>query len=95
MRTKHTFSTMFCQQTTRAVNNEAGPYLRITVDGKRLNVSLKRRIPIDLWDRKRKKAKQVNQYPDELKSKIFQIYQELKYRDQLITAQIIKAKFIF
>lgn len=101
MRTKHTFSTMFWQQTTKAVNNEAGLYLRITVDGKRLNVSLKRRIPIDLWDPKKKKAKgtsakakQINQYLDEVKSKIFQIYQELKYRDQLITAQIIKAKFM-
>ncbi|MFD0932532.1 site-specific integrase [Psychroflexus salinarum] len=100
MRTKHTFSTMFWQQTTRAVNNEAGIYLRITVDGKRLNVSLKRRIPIDLWDAKSKKAKgasakakQINQYLDEVKNKVFQIYQELKYRDQLITAQIIKAKF--
>lgn len=101
MRTKHTFSTMFWQQTTRAINNEATLYLRITVDGKRLNVSLKRRIPINLWDAKKKKAKgtsakakQINQYLDEVLNKVFQIYQELKYSDQLITVQIIKAKFI-
>lgn len=101
MRTKHTFSAMFWLQTTRAVNNEAGLYLRITVDGKRVNVSLKRRVPIDLWDAKKKKAKgtfakakQINHYLDEVANKVFQIYQELKYSDQLITAQIIKAKFI-
>jgi hypothetical protein len=91
---------MFWLQTTRAINDEAGLYLRITVDGKRLNVSLKKRIPIDLWDANKKivistsiKARQLNHCIEEVKSKVFQIYQDLKYRDEIITAKIIKSRF--
>jgi len=69
MRTKHTFSTFFWLQTTRAINEEALLYVRITVDGKRVNISLKKRVPITLWDKKKKKAKgsspiarQINSY---------------------------------
>ncbi|MDX1774037.1 site-specific integrase [Oceanihabitans sediminis] len=98
MRTKHTFSTFFWLQTTRAINEEALLYVRITVDGKRVNISLKKRVPITLWDKKKKKAKgssplarQINSYIEEVNTKLFQIYQDLKYQDQLITAKLIKA----
>ncbi|WP_452228958.1 site-specific integrase [Lacinutrix sp. MEBiC02404] len=98
MRTKHTFSTIFWLQTTRAINNEALLYIRITVDGKRVNLSLKKRVPLSLWDAKKKKAKgssaqarQINIYMDEVRTKLFQIYQDLKFKGELITAQLIKS----
>ncbi|GGW73536.1 integrase-like protein [Winogradskyella epiphytica] len=98
MRAKHTFSTFFWLHTTRVVNQDAPLYLRVTVDGKRVNISLKRRVPISIWDQKKKKAKgtsaaarQINLYIDEVNSKIFQIYQDLKFKDELITAKLIKA----
>src|SRR5690606_7570831 len=100
MRTKQTFSTLFWLQTTRAINNEALIYIRITVDGKRVNLSLKRRMPIDLWDSSKKRAKgtsalsrQFNQYLEEVHSQIFQIYQDLKYKGELITAALVKAHY--
>lgn len=100
MRTKHTFSTFFWLQTTRAINNEALFYIRITVDGKRVNLSLKRRVPVALWDARKKKtkgttaqAKQINLYIDEVSTKLFQIYQDLKFKDELIAAQLIKANY--
>ncbi len=100
MRTKHTFSTLFWLQTTRAINNEALLYIRITVNGKRVNLSLKRRVPVSIWDAKKKKAKgttalarQINLYIDEVSNKLFQIYQNLKFKDELITAQLIKAHY--
>lgn len=100
MRTKHTFSIRFWQQVARATNGEAGLYVRITVNGKRLDISLKKRIPLSLWDDKKKKAKghsgkarQLNEYLEEVQSRLFSIYKDLKYRDQMITAQIIKAAF--
>jgi len=98
MRTKHTFSTFFWLQTTRAINNEALLYIRITVDGKRVNLSLKKRVPVSLWDAKKKKAKgtssqskQINLYIEEVSTKLFQIYQDLKFKDELITAKLIKS----
>ncbi|WP_055445540.1 site-specific integrase [Lacinutrix himadriensis] len=100
MRTKHTFSTIFWLQTTRAINNEALLYIRITVDGKRVNLSLKKRVPLSLWDAKKKKAKgssaqarQINLYMDEVSTQLFQIYQDLKFKDELITAQLIKSMY--
>lgn len=101
MRTKHTFSIRFWQQVARATNGEAGLYVRITVNGKRLDISLKKRIPLSLWDDKKKKAKghsgqarQLNEYLEEVQSRLFSIYKDLKYRDEMITAQIIKARFL-
>ncbi|ARN77183.1 integrase [Nonlabens spongiae] len=100
MRTKQTFSIRFWQQVARATNGEAGLYVRITVNGKRLDISLKRRVPLSLWDDKKKqakghstKARQINEYLEEVRSRLFDIYKELKYRDKIITAQIIKAAF--
>lgn len=100
MRTKHTFSTFFWLQTTRAINNEALLYIRITVDGKRVNLSLKKRVPVSLWDAKKKKAKgtsaqskQINLYIEEVSTKLFQIYQDLKFKDELITAKLIKSLY--
>ncbi|MGJ8551094.1 site-specific integrase [Winogradskyella wichelsiae] len=100
MRTKHTFSTFFWLQTTRAINNEASLYIRITVDGKRVNLSLKKRVPVSLWDAKKKKvkgtsaqSKQINFYIEEVSTKLFQIYQDLKFKDELITAKLIKSLY--
>lgn len=100
MRTKHTFSTFFWLQTTRAINNEASLYIRITVDGKRVNLSLKKRVPIAIWDAKSKKAKgysakskQINLYIEEVSTKLFQIYQDLKFKEELITAKLIKSLY--
>ncbi|MEO5790005.1 site-specific integrase, partial [Gelidibacter sp.] len=100
MRTKQTFSTLFWLQTTRAINNEALIYIRITVDRKLVNLSLKRKMPVDLWDSTRKKAKgtsalsrQINFYLEEVNSQIFQIYQDLKFKGELITAELVKAHY--
>ncbi|WP_445956556.1 Arm DNA-binding domain-containing protein, partial [Yeosuana sp.] len=56
MRAQNTFSTLFLVQSSRAINNEAPLYARITVNGKRIDISLKRKIPLQLWDSTKKKA---------------------------------------
>lgn len=57
-------------------------------------------MPIDLWDSSKKKAKgtsalsrQINFYLEEVNSQIFQIYQDLKYKGELITAELVKAHY--
>jgi len=101
MRTKTTFSTIFWLQSSRAINNEALLYARITVNQKRLNVSLKKKITVSIWDPKLKKAKgksaeakQINQYLTQVNAQLFQIYQDLSFKNQLITAQLIKSTFL-
>lgn len=100
MRTSKTFSIRFWADTRNAQNNQALIYLRLTVNQKRLSLSLKRRVSIDLWDAKNQRlrgnsneAKQINQYFEEVRTQLFQIFRDLKYNDELITAQKIKSLY--
>lgn len=101
MKTSKTFSILFWINASRAKNNEAEIYARITVDRKRVNISLKRKVNVNLWDISKKRvkghttsAKQINNYLDQTYTNLFQVYQDLKYKGELITAQLIKATYL-
>ena len=100
MRSTNTFSILFWADQKNATNGEALVYARITVNQKRANISLKRRVPVKLWDPKKNRSKgtsaearQLNQYIDQTYTKLFQIYQDLKFQEKLITAKLIKAHY--
>lgn len=100
MRSTKTFSILFWADQKNATNGEALVYARITVNQKRANISLKRRVPVKLWDPKKNRSKgassgsrQLNQYIDQTYTKLFQIYQDLKFQEKLITAKLIKAHY--
>jgi len=101
MRSTNTFTIIFWADRKNARNEEALIYARITVNQKRANISLKRRVPLGLWDIKKNRckgsspnARQINEYLDQTYTKFFQIYQDLKYAEKLITSQLIKAHFV-
>ncbi|MGW9684907.1 site-specific integrase [Flagellimonas sp. 2504JD1-5] len=101
MRTSSTFSILFWIYSKRVKNNQAPLYARITVDRQKLNISLKRRVHIGLWDPQKQrvkgigeKSRSINQYLDEVYTKLFLCYQELRTEDKRITPQAIKSKFI-
>ncbi|MCR9066626.1 MAG: site-specific integrase [Cytophagales bacterium] len=100
MRTPNTFSILFWADQKNAKQNLALLYVRITVNQKRINISLKQKISLDLWDAKKKKAKgtsnkarQINEYLIQVQTQLFQCYQDLKFKGQLITAELIKAGY--
>lgn len=100
MRSTNTFSILFWADQNNTSDDQALLYARITVDGKRVNISLKRKLAIALWDAKKKRAKgtsteakQINLYLDQTHSQLFQLYQDLKFKGELITAQLIKANY--
>ncbi|MGJ5641533.1 site-specific integrase [Formosa sp. S-31] len=101
MSTRSTFNLLFWVNTSRIKNNEVSLYARITVDGKRTNISLNRKITLSLWDSNKGKAKGSNQeskalnkYLDQLRAKIYQSYEDLISEEKLITAQLIKSRFL-
>ena len=100
MRTSKSFSVLFWvkQQTSES---EGLIYARITVDQKRVNVSLKRKVPLALWDHRAKrlagtsaKVRHINQYIDRCQAQFYDCYQELKSQHKLITAKLIKSSFL-
>ncbi|MBD0833672.1 site-specific integrase [Aestuariibaculum sediminum] len=101
MSTRSTFNLLFWVNTSRIKNKEVSLYARITVDGKRANISLQRRVPLSNWDSNKGKAKgskreakALNKYLDQVRAKIYQSYEDLISEDKLITAQLIKSRFL-
>lgn len=101
MRTTNTFSVLFWLDQKNTKNNQGLLYVRINVNQKRVNISLKRKIDINLWQSQLKKAKgnsaqakSINQHLLKVNAKLFDIYQDLIYKNELITAQLIKAIYL-
>lgn len=101
MRTSSTFSILFWVYRKRAVNNKANIYIRVTLNGKRVNISLKRKINISTWDEKLQRASGTNKdsrilnlYLNEVQSKVYRIYEDFKREEVPFTSQMVKAKFL-
>ena len=101
MKTTATFSILFWADFSRAKANQASVYVRITVNGKRATISLKRKVPVSDWDAHKGRSRGTNQnarifnyYLEEVNSGIFKCYQELKLEHKLITSQAIKARYL-
>ena len=101
MHSSNSFSILFWAYTSRAKNQQVNIYVRITVNGKRANISLNQKVNINTWDSVRQRSsgnsessRTLNQYLDQVHARIVQCYQDLKFKDQLITADLIKANFL-
>jgi len=101
MKTSSTFSILIWINASRAKNNEAEIFARITVNQKRANISLKRKININSWNKSNSRAKGnsqnarlLNQYLDNVKARLVQIHQDLINKDNLLTAKLIKSIYL-
>lgn len=101
MKNRPTFSLLFWANTSRIKNDQVPVYARITVNGKRTNLSLQRRIPVSSWDANKSKAKGTkqqtrlfNKYLEQVRAKIYESYEDLLSENKLITAQLIKSRFL-
>jgi len=101
MQNSQTFSILFWINASRAKNNLAEIYARVTVNQKRINISLKRKVSINSWDKNKSRVKGkgqlariTNDYLNQVQVKLFRCQQELKNEDRVITAKIIKSRFL-
>lgn len=101
MQSQTTFTLSFWVNATRAKNNQVSVYGRITVNGKRANISLKRKVVISEWDSNKGRARGnkqesrlLNRYLDQVKNRIYEAHDELVKEKVFICAQSIKARFL-
>ena len=101
MRSTTTFSTIFFIRKLKASETEGALYCRITYNTQPLEFSLKRRIPISLWNAKRNnlkgnspKARSLNTFIQETRTEIYNVYEELRKSRGHFTVNSIKAKYL-
>lgn len=93
-----TFSVLFFVRKTSADTSKFSIYARITVDGKRAEISLKRSIPVNKWDSKKGRGRGaaqdvrvLNQYLDQVYTRLLECHKQLCSENKKISALNIKA----
>ena len=101
MQTKHTFTTLFWINKTKAKQGEAPIYARITVDGVRAELSIKKSVSPDNWNNESglvkgnsENARTINNYIQQVRRQLFACYQEMLSNKKLVTADAIKNMYL-
>jgi integrase len=101
MTTTNTFGVVVFIKRQKGRNDHAPIYARITVDGKRVELSIKKDIHMDNWNYgkgmakgKSEEIKAFNTYLEQIRSRMVECYQQLQLKKQLITAEAVKNKFL-
>ena len=101
MKTVHTFSILFWIRRKKLQDGKAPVYARVTIDGKRSEISVKRNIEPERWDIKKGLAKgskeesrAVNDYLGQVRNHLYECYTELKQQKKCISSESVKARYL-
>ena len=94
---RRTFSIMYMIRRARLLKNQEVPiYMRITVDGERAEISLKRSVIPAHWNEIKgcaksgtPFAKELNFFLEQIRHKVYEHQQDLINRDKIVTASAI------
>jgi site-specific recombinase XerD len=96
-----TFSILFWIEKSREKNGKANLSARITVDGKRVEISAQRKVSIIEWDpdaqmvmSRTAEAKEINNHIIAMKAKLLSCQTKLEAREEPITAETVKNEYI-
>jgi site-specific recombinase XerD len=97
----NTFGISFFLKKRKDLKAQPAIYLRITVNQKRTEFSIKRTIDELNWNSVRGMAKgskneftQLNSYLEKLRSRVVECYQELTLQKKVVTAELVKNTFL-
>lgn len=97
----NSFGVLFYLKRAKKKHGECPIYVRITVNGQRVELSTKRTVEESSWNIERGMAKatkfdlkELNVYLEELRSRLVSIYQDARFQNKHITAEGIKNKFL-
>jgi len=100
MRTRTTFGISFFIKKYKASKGQAPIYVRITVNGKSIDLSVKRKVAIENWDAgkcqakgNRSEAKELNDYLGSIQSRLYECRGELEREKKFLTAKAIKSRY--
>ena len=102
MKSKNTFGIQFVLRLPKNKKDEmATVYARITVNGRRTEISLKSKVSINNWDEAKGRAKgkrqeivKLNSHMEQVRSLIFDCYQELIQQNKPVSVDAVKAKYL-
>ena len=101
MRTDSTLAVIFFTRKKRNNPDKLDIYIRITVNQRRAEISLKRDVPVCNWDVLRGRVKgntpnieRLNGYLEQVYAEIFNAHKQLHLERKLITANAIKLRYL-
>tara|TARA_R110002051_G_scaffold201693_1_gene268471 strand:+ start:6137 stop:7387 length:1251 start_codon:yes stop_codon:yes gene_type:complete len=101
MQTNSTFAIIFFTRKPKGLSNELSIYARITVNGKRSEISLKRSVLVNDWDVNKarcrgntSKIRFLNAYLDEVYTKLLDCQKQLFAEGKMVSADSIKARYL-
>src|SRR5690606_38240406 len=101
MKSKHTFTVIFFTRKSRSSQKQLSIYVRITINGKRSEISLKRVMPVKDWDSNKNRGRGssqtvriLNAYLDEVYNRLLECHKELLEEDKFISSETIKARYL-
>ena len=98
----HTFSILFYLKTSKIKDDGTIPiYIRVTVDGMRSEISSKRYVLLEKWNKEKGRVKgtnensrEINYNLDQYENKLHRIYADLLSNNKLISSKIIKNEYL-
>lgn len=101
MKTTHTFGIQFIVRTGKTDKSKGIVYARITVETRRIEISLKKTITIDNWNKSRGivrgsnlEAKKFNSYLEQVRAQLTEAYRELQVNKKEVTPENIKSLYL-
>lgn len=101
MQTQSTFSILFWLNLAKTKNGIAPIYARVTVNGRRVEISLKRYCAPKFWDNtmhritgKGTMKRAINHYLDVTYSRLLDCHSELQREKKLVSSRTIKERFL-
>jgi integrase/recombinase XerD len=89
MKTTQTFSILIWANKAKETKDGLPLFARVTVDGKRIEISLKKKVPSDLWDGKAgvvtgsgENVKFLNNYIAQVKAELLFLFRSKTYHEE-------------
>ena len=101
MQTNTTFSVILFTRKSRSIAHQLSIYARITINGKRSEISLKRQVLVREWDTAKNRGRGssnatriLNAYLDQTYGQLLDCHKQLMEEGKIVTSNSIKARYL-